>query len=276
MPDALTLINGKPADCIPVADRGLQYGDGLFETMAVVNTRLPFWPYHYQRLLHGCARLQMPIPNLSELQTDLAQLLDIVPRAIIKLILTRGGGPRGYAPPLTTVPTRILQQFPWPDIPTTHTSEGVRVRRCQLELAQQPRLAGIKHLNRLEQVLARAEWNDPSIAEGLVGDANGHVIEAIAHNVFIVEAGCLMTPSLAQCGVAGVMREWILEQAPNWGIATQVLDISWQRLSRANEVFLCNSVHGIWPVRQFEAHRYTVGPVTKQISHAYEHRLLQA
>lgn len=276
MQDSLTLINGKPAGCIPVTDRGVQYGDGLFETMAVVNTRLPFWPFHYQRLQQGCARLHMALPILAELETELAELIQIVPRAIIKLILTRGSGQRGYAPPLSVVPTRILQRFPWPDIPMTHTSEGVSVRRCQLELARQPRLAGIKHLNRLEQVLARAEWDDPSIAEGLVGDANGHVIEAIAHNVFIVEAGRLVTPTLEQCGVAGVMRQWILEQAPKWGIATQVLDISWERLSRADEVFLCNSVHGIWPVRQFEAHRYTVGPVTKQISQAYEHRLLQS
>jgi len=219
--------------------------------------------------------LGMESPLIPELATELAELIRTVPRAIIKLILTRGSGQRGYAPSPSAVPTRILQRLPWPDIPTTHTLDGVSVRRCQLELAQQPRLAGIKHLNRLEQVLARAEWTDPTIAEGLVGDANGHVIEGTAHNVFIVEAGRLLTPALGQCGVAGVMRQWILDHAPGWDILVQVGDITWERLYQADEVFLCNSVHGIWPVRQCESQFYSPGPLTQQIGRAYEQWLVR-
>lgn len=269
MENVATLINGNLIDSIPVTDRGLQYGDGIFETMAVVDSNIPLWPYHYQRLQTGCDRLGIEIPELMGLQTELLQLMQGMPKALIKLIVTRGEGRRGYAPMQASLPSRILQRYTWPDMKQENKRLGVHVRRCQLTLAHQPLLAGIKHLNRLEQILARGEWDDDSIHEGLIGDINGHVIEATAHNVFIIEAGRLFTPGLEYCGVAGVMRQWILDNAPEWNIPAEIANITWERLQQADEVFICNSIHGVWPVRKFESKSYSVGPVSGKINQAF-------
>lgn len=266
----VTLINGQPTDCISVVNRGMQYGDGIFETMAVINSNIPLWPYHYQRLQTGCDRLGIEIPELMGLQTELLQLMQATPKALLKLIITRGNGQRGYAPTPSSQPTRIMQRYTWPDTQQKYQLEGVCVRRCQLQLAHQPLLAGIKHLNRLEQILARGEWDDSTIHEGLVGDTDGHVIEATAHNVFIVEAGRLVTSNLQFCGVGGVMRQWILDNAPEWNIPAEISDITWERLQLADEIFLCNSIHGVWPVRKFEEKSCPIGPISKKINQDFE------
>jgi 4-amino-4-deoxychorismate lyase len=141
----------------------------------------------------------------------------------------------------------------------------VRLFPCTTRLAEQPILAGLKHLNRLEQVLARAEWQDLAFAEGLMRDTSGRVIEGVFSNLFIVDSARLMTPSLERCGVAGVMREEVLERARQVGVSTLVCDLSLEQLHRADEVFVCNSLYGIWPVRQLDASVWSVGPVTRKL-----------
>ena len=181
--------------------------------------------------------------------------------------MRRGGGGGGFGPPATACsPTRIVLRYPWPDHPRRFWDEGVDVRLCSTRLASNPTLAGIKHLNRLEQVLARSEWYDPEIAEGLMSDQHGRVIAGTQTNLFMVRSGRLLTPELRECGVAGVVRGLILERAASWGgaaAAEAVLDLA--DLQNADEVFLCNAVVGIWPVRRIESWIYASGPVTGRL-----------
>lgn len=269
-----SLINGIATDAISVADRGLLYGDGLFETMAVINGHIPLWPYHIQRLTEGCLRLRLPVPEEALLVNEAARLYSAMPRSILKIIVTRGTNARGYAFSFPCNPTRILQVSAWPALSIDHWQQGIQVRLCQTRLAQQPQLAGIKHLNRLEQVLARAEWTDPAISEGILSDTQGNVIEAVAHNLFLVKAGTIYTAELNLCGVAGVMRKIVLELATELGINAIVTNITLTMLQQAEEVFLCNSIHGIWPIRQIDSDIYSIGPITRQFSNRIHKQIL--
>ena len=249
-PLCATLIDGVPADRIPVADRGLQYGDGLFETIAVVDGTPCLFDRHLARLREGCVRLSIPPPPEDELAAEALGLSRGVDRAVLKLILTRGEGGRGYRPPDPSRPRRILRLAPWPAYPDAWRSTGVRVRYCRTRLGHQPLLAGLKHLNRLEQVLARAEWNDLDIAEGLMLDLDGRVVEGTQTNLFVLQDGQLLTPALDRCGVAGVVRGLVLEAA--WVLGFRVVEaaLTPERLAAADALFLTSSLAGVWPVRE--------------------------
>jgi 4-amino-4-deoxychorismate lyase len=227
----------------------LHYGDGLFETFAVIQGQPQHWNRHYQRLSLGCERLQLPVPEAALLQAEAAQLCEGVDRAVLKLILTRGPGDRGYRFPQVITPTRIFSLHPWPDYPTSYRERGVKVRICAIRLARNPTLAGIKHLNRLEQVMARNEWVDPEIAEGLMLDTEGYVIEGTMTNLFLAQDGILTTPDLSRCGILGIMREHILEAAADLGISIRIQPIRIEDVYNAQEAFVCNSIIGIWPIR---------------------------
>jgi len=207
------LINGVPYACLSLTDRAIHYGDGLFETVAVRDGRPEFWERHMRRLQQGCARLGIPAPDFGCLVGEMRRLVRHQRRAVLKIIVSRGGGGRGYRPPEEPAPTRILVLYPWPEWPDTHTRDGVTVRICTTRLGRNPRLAGIKHLNRLEQILARREWHDRSIAEGLMLDTAGELVEGTTTNLFLVRKGRVQTPDLSQCGVAGIMREVVMEMA---------------------------------------------------------------
>jgi 4-amino-4-deoxychorismate lyase len=144
-------------------------------------------------------------------------------------------------------------------------ADGVRVIRCQLVLGEQPRLAGVKSLNRLENVLARAEWRDSEVREGLLADAAGRVIEATMSNVFAVFGRRLVTPDLSRCGVRGAQRERVLELAHAAGVPVEVADISFAGLLDADEVFLANSIIGVWPVSACGERAWKPGPVTREV-----------
>lgn len=267
------LVNGEAQETLSIHDRGLHYGDGLFETMAVVNGALPLWELHMARLCSDAWRLGIPPPEPALLQAEAARLCAGVSRGVLKIILTRGAG-RGYRIPQGATATRILYRYPWPAWPASHADHGVRVRICDMRLAGNPRLAGIKHLNRLEQVLARSEWQDEDIAEGLLLDQAGHVIEGTQSNLFIVRGDRLLTPMLSQCGVAGVMRGLIMAQAQQLAIACEEADLRLAQVLEADEVFLCNSLMGIWPVRAIGEVTYPDGEITRRL--AQHVRRLQA
>ena len=260
------LINGEERSQIDAMDRGLQYGDGLFETIAVVDQQPLFWIEHIERLLEGCKRLRIPPPDLEQLQHQADTICSGVDKGVLKIVVTRGNGGRGYRPLNHPHPTLLLNIHPWPDYPEDNVSEGVAARYCQTTLACNPLLAGIKHLNRLEQILARMEWDDDSIAEGLMLNSSGNVIEGTYTNLFLVKDGTLLTPPLQQCGVAGVMRKIILRLATDKGIESSETSISREMVEEADELFICNSVIGIWPLNAVEQHTYKVGPVTRELS----------
>jgi 4-amino-4-deoxychorismate lyase len=215
------------------------------------------WKHHFRRLLADCEKLRLAAPDERGV---LAEIAYIAPGdATVKLIVTRGVAARGYAP-AESVPTRLVMAFPPPDYPAELARDGVRVRRCALVLSEQPRLAGAKTLNRLENVLARGEWNDAAIREGLLADAAGRLVEATMSNVFIVREGRVATPDLARCGVRGAQRERVLEL-----LECTVRDVGIDELDGADEVFLTNSLIGVWPVSRFEDRRWTPGPVTRRL-----------
>ncbi len=262
------LIDGKDTDQIAADDRGLLYGDGLFETIAIHRGVPQLWLQHMVRLESGCARLGITPPSRDLLQAEARSLCADSERAILKIIITRGSGGRGYRPQPGLMSRRILSLHPWPDYPAAWQQDGVNLRLCDTRLGSNPRLAGIKHLNRLEQVLARAEWADDEIAEGLMLDGNDILIEGTMSNLFLVRAGCLLTPVLEHCGVAGVMRGHVLQLAAQAGIACEVTRLGLSDLQQADEVFVCNSIVGIWPVRRFQTQVFQPGPVTRRLQQA--------
>jgi len=262
------LINGEKKDTININDRGLLYGDGLFETMAVHRGKINLWDAHWQRLCLGCEKLSINLPNKELLEKEIALLCEgnEEERYIIKLIVTRGEGQRGYRFDKEQNVTRILSSHAWPDYPESYQTEGVAVRYCETTLSENVKLAGIKHLNRLEQVLARNEWDTEDFQEGLMLTTQGHVIDGTMSNIFAVMGNQIFTPDLSLCGVAGVMRKTIINIAKEKGFATYEKKFSKSELVMADELFLTNSLFGIWPIRLIAKTRYTkVGEVTKQL-----------
>lgn len=260
-----SLINGQPADKVEVLDRGLQYGDGLFETLAVKEGQPQLWDRHMERLREGCRRLHLPAPDPILLRDEAAMLCSGAARAVLKIILTRGAGARGYRIQPGVSATRILTLSAAADYPEHYYRDGVTVRLCATPLARNPVLAGIKHLNRLEQVLARAEWDDARIAEGLMCDPDGYIIEGTMSNLFLVRSGALAVPRLDACGVAGVMRASILAWARGAGVAVQERPVTPADLKAADEAFLCNSLIGVWPIRRCGETALRRGPLTARV-----------
>ncbi|WP_051311506.1 aminodeoxychorismate lyase [Zooshikella ganghwensis] len=247
-------LNGEPCQYIAVGDRGLSYGDGIFETIKVVNQQPSLWHLHKARLVQGLARLKITC-DLVDIERCVFEACQQQSTAlgVVKLTVTRGGGGRGYNPVGSGPASILVELYPYPDYPQANWSTGIRLFPCTTYLAHQPLLAGLKHLNRLEQVLARQEWQSAEYGEGLVMDSTGHVIEATMSNIFLVSDNRLITPDLSLCGVEGTCRAFIIEQAKKRGGTVEVLNVTLAMLFTATEVFVCNSVLGIWPVRAFQA-----------------------
>jgi 4-amino-4-deoxychorismate lyase len=250
------LVNGVEFSSISVSDRGLAYGDGLFETLRVRDKKIPLWSYHQGRLESGCQRLGIKL-DLKTLESELQQLLDGIGRPgypatrdqLIKIIVTRGPGQRGYSPEGANNPTRILFHSEYSAAGPDYYQSGVAVRICSTPLALNPSLAGIKHLNRLEQVLARSEWSGSDYAEGLMCDIQGAAVDGTMSNFIVVKNGQLYAPELSQAGVEGVMRRYIFEHANSLGLIFHIKKLTLDELFSADEIFICNSVFGVWPLR---------------------------
>ncbi len=257
-------VDGQPAGSVPLKDRGLAYGDGLFETIAVKAGQPVLLDRHLHRLDEGCRRLALAADH-SLIRSEVLAYAAALGDGVLKLVLTRGDSARGYGINLGAPVRRIVQGSPPATYPQAHGIDGIRLFACATRLAEQPLLAGLKHLNRLEQVIARAEWQDAEHAEGLMLDVSGRVVECVFSNLFLVCNGLLLTADLNRCGVAGVMRAEILAQAQALGIPSAVVDISVEQLQQADEVFVCNSVYGIWPVRGCAAMSWPVGPLTRKL-----------
>ncbi len=263
----MVLINGLPDDKIAISDRGLQYGDGLFETMVYRAGTIEFIDAHFARLIDGCRRLNIEFAQAGKLNNELNIVCQslIGNDAIIKVIITRGSGGRGYLATSGVEPTRIISTHPLPIYPSHYSQVGVKVRLCTHTLSENVALAGIKHLNRLDQVLARNEWHDADIAEGIMLDSTGHVIEGTMSNVFMVKAGKLFTPMVDKSGVAGVMRAQIISLAAELNISVVETNVHLEDFMEADEIFISNSVIGLWPVSQIDNTLYVVGPVTQNL-----------
>lgn len=266
--ETLWLVNGRATGLDP-ADRGLAYGDGLFETMAATDGRIRWLDYHLERLADGCRRLAIRSPDRQQILREIAAHCPKDGRAIVKLIVTRGSGARGYPPPETSEPNRILTISSWPGYPAAHYTAGIRVRVCKLRLGENPQLAGIKHLARLEQVLAHLELRGSEAEQGLLLDSSGFVAGGTSSNVFAVHGSELATPALTRCGIHGVMRRVVLETAGALGLVRLEKDLTLAELLRADELFMTNALFGIWPVAHVDQQPFRPGAVT----HALMRRL---
>ena len=253
------LVNGRPGAAVDPLDRGLLYGDGLFETIAFVGGRARFLDWHLERLSGGARALGFPPPDLDALRADITSVAT-EPRCVVKLVLTRGPGERGYRPPRDPRPTRIVSASPWPVGPAAAATAGIRLGWCRTRLSRNPALAGHKHLNRLEQVLARSEWDDGRMDEGLMQDDGGHVIAATQANFFARIDGAWVTPRLDSSGVAGVMRrafcQWSADQGAR--VAERTLEVA--DVVSATSLVLTNALIGAWPVAALDGRPLAVDP----------------
>ena len=259
MPNIPTaLVNGEPTDYLTISDRGLAYGDGVFETISSVDGKPCLWGKHLNRLLGGCNSLGIIFNNVPELEKEVFLLSEQAkPYGVIKVIITRGSKALGYRIQSSDKPSRIVQFQHRQAFSEVLYKEGVAACFCKQRLAHNPRLAQIKHLCRLEQVIARMEWQD-EYHEGIMFDYQNNAIEGTMSNLFIVKDSALKTPKLDHCGVQGVMREWIIEQCSARHITVTETEIDRQAILEADGLFFCNALIRVWPVRSLEARHYDI------------------
>ena len=259
------LVNGVEGEGLATDDRGLQYGDGLFETMLARDGKVRNFDLHMQRLELGCRALGMPMPVSEVIEAECTKALRGLGTAVVKLVLTRGSGPRSYAPPLEPNMTRIIsatstqsQEQEW--------GKPVTAVICETRLGINPSLAGYKHINRLEQVLGAAELRVQGVDEGLMFATDGRLIAATASNVFLVKEGRVLTPDIRDCGIAGVMRQLVLRAAEDLSVPVAVGDFTLADVQTADEVFVTNAVRGIRCVSEIkDMAQYSIGPVALQL-----------
>jgi len=237
---AINLAGGE--EIFALNDRGLAYGDGVFETILIHAGKPVWWDQHWQRLINGAGRLKISVPNENIVRKACEKFLEGHQDNVLKIILTRGVGGRGYAVPVNPEPRIVLSLH---DVPLRNNAP-VQLRWCDTRLARQPLLAGIKHLNRLEQVLARSEWNDGSVFDGLMCDTENNVVCATSANIFAKIQGQWLTPPVDQAGIAGIARAWVMKQWPQ----VQEAHLSRLQMQQAEAIFICNAVRGILAVNR--------------------------
>ena len=268
------LVNGQQSDVISLLDRGLHYGDGLFETIAVVHHEMPLWDRHYHRLSRGCEQLGIEPPGQSLLEKEIRQLTEKSARLVVKLMITRGEGGKGYFP-ADTEATRVVLARPWPEYDENVYSDGIDLHLCETKLATGELLSGLKHLNRLEQVLAARETAEKGFIEGVVCDVDGYVVEGVASNLFWISEGQLSTPVIDRSGVAGVMREEVIDQANALKIPVHEVRATPDVLQEADALFLTNAVIGIVPVRSLADKEYKTDRIPGELLEAINTKIMK-
>ncbi|MBV8658504.1 MAG: aminodeoxychorismate lyase [Burkholderiales bacterium] len=246
-----SLVDGEIASLVSVRDRGLAYGDGVFRTIACRAGRLEAWRRHMAKLAHDCSRLGLVCPDESLWLADIAELAPV--DAVVKLMVTRGISQRGYACDPAAPVCRIVMTSPLPAYAAQAEHHAKRLHVCDWPLSLQAGLAGVKHLNRLDQVMARREWQDATIFDGLMCNARGEVVEGVISNLFIHDGNRWLTHPLADCGVAGVSRELVLAVLADMGQPAQLRAFSLEMLHAAQAVCVCNSLIGVAQVGQVGA-----------------------
>lgn len=257
---SLVFDGATPISAWPVDARGIAYGDGVFETMRVVRGTVPWWDAHWLRLSRGAESLHLVMPALAQARVEAAALFDDGSDGVLKLLLTRGGGGRGYAISKIADPLWMLSRS---EMSPPFSRNGIAMHICSTRLALQPALAGIKHCNRLEQILARAECDEAGADEGLMLDVDGNPIGATGANLFVLQGGQWYTPKVDRCGIAGVCRQHLL---PLLGAREKCL--SMHDLDTADSVFLCNAVRGILPVARINEREWAPHPETARARQA--------
>ncbi len=270
------LVNGEKTDCISVTDRGLQFGDGVFETIRIHRGIPVWWRQHIDRLLDGCHRLRFAhMPDIDILQQEVTALVSDCVTGVLKIIITRGGSNSGYATPADAPANRVLN--------LTHgmrhksrAEQGIIMGVCKQRLADHGLLSGIKHLNRLEQVLARLECQSEGWDEGVMLDGQGSVVEGCMSNLFIWREDHLFTPSLQETGIKGLCREIIISLAAENGLKVEQTKLRLEDLTNSSGIFVTNSLIGIWPVINFNRQKFSVCPYTRLLQQRLEDSICSA
>jgi len=260
-----TWIDGRRAETLPADDRGLHYGDGLFETIGVRAGVARFLDLHLARLASGCERLAIRFDALPELRAEIAAAVNSSPaRGVLKIIVTRGSATRrGYAPQGTECARRLLSL--WPDTGVPAINDGVTLGLATLRLADNAALAGIKHLSRLENVMAAAEASAAGTFDALLLDGSAQVISGAMSNLFVVRGGRVITPRVDRCGVAGVMRGVVLRECAVLGMAADVASLTLGDVQTAEEVFITNARLGVVPVQRVGEHAFHMTTVARRL-----------
>jgi len=257
------LLNGVVCDSPLKDDRALHFGDGLFETLAIVNGEPCLWDRHFLRLKKGCEQLKITPPEQTLLQAESRQLCQNVERGVLKIIISAGHAERGYARSKSTPVTRLLMTGDWPKAAPYKNSEPVTLGLCEMRLGSQPYLAGIKHLNRIEQVMARKELATDYF-EGIMLNQKGLVIEGIMSNLLVQQDGKFVTPSIVDCGVDGVMRSLMLDIAKKNHVHINIEEVSLEQFRDADQIYVMNSLLGVRPVSCFEQREFQSNHITPE------------
>jgi 4-amino-4-deoxychorismate lyase len=250
------LIDGVAARGGWLSERAFQFGDGLFETIAVIDREPCLWRAHLARLEQGCSRLRLPPPDRDRLAAECAALCAHHLRGVLKLYWTAGRSMRGYRRPVPVQPRYYLSISDWP---YAEPPRDWTVRLCGQRLGENPQLAQIKHLNRLDQVIARAEWDQTGIDEGLMCGQDGRVVCGTMSNLYVQRGERLLTPALDGAGIAGVVRGLALELAAAGGFTLETGHVSLGAVRDADALYLSNSLIGVVRVRRFEGRVYDAG-----------------
>jgi 4-amino-4-deoxychorismate lyase len=271
----VTWVDGVLAESLPLPDRGLDFGDGLFETVLIVHGPPVYFNLHLQRLERGLRALEFP-NCVSLVKTQVASILNsrrFNRLVAMRVTITRGEGPRVYAPPDASTPRIIITCVNLPDDQYKKIALPARLSMAEMRWGCQPDFAGLKHLNRLEQVMAAAEKTKAGVDEVVMSGQDGSIISVSSGNIFLYADGGLITPDLSECGVRGTRRELILESlAPALGLSTRVARVSEALLKDADEVFYCNALVGVRPVAYYAGRTWQRHGISEALHELYWER----
>ncbi|OEF04036.1 aminodeoxychorismate lyase [Vibrio genomosp. F10] len=262
-------VNGLPCDTISLTDRSFQYGDGCFTTILTRQGKIKHWQQHQQRMQRCLDQLFIEQPNWKQVHKWLDEAALKSRLAGLRLNITRGTGGRGYSPNEVSAPNIVISTFSYPEHYQDWAKHGIELGVCAHRLGINPVLAGHKHNNRLEQVLTKRDMDEQGLVDGVVLNIHDYVIETTMANLFWVTGETLYTPSLANSGVAGVMRQLIIERAQERGIPVQIGDFTQQDLDRADEMFMTNSICTVIPVIKLRDNRYPIGLKTRDFQEIF-------
>lgn len=268
------LINGVSATGARVWNRGLHYGDGVFRTCLIYKGQVIDIDMQIDKVINDAEVISLYFSERETLLREAQQLAQGQQQAVLKILLIRAGAARGYRTSVAAA-DRLLCTYPTSRYPAANWERGIVVFRSRLKLGSQPMLAGVKHLNRLEQILASREW-EPGSDEGILADDQNRPVSGTRGNLFWAGQGVLRTPALDRCGVAGLMRDKVLQAAAALKLPCRVAEGSWEELEQADEVFVTNSLVGLWPVRAMGDHTWAApGPLTRRLMETLQHPQLR-
>lgn len=269
----MDVINGFPGESLKVNDRAIQFGDGCFTTARIQGGNVAFLPAHLRRLHEACGKLMLPFQAWSELEDEMRRLALGHNSGVLKVIITRGSGGRGYSASGCNTPSRIVSVSAYPPHYSRWREEGIRLALSPVRLGRNPHLAGIKHLNRLEQVLIRTHLEQTTADEALVLDSDGFITECCAANLFWRKGNDVFTPILDHAGVNGIMRQHCMAQLKASPFRVAEVRATEDALTDADEVLICNALMPIIAVREYGERTWTSRTLYQFLAPLCEHSI---